>query len=703
MKFRVWLYAVSLLAIVPSHIQARAEDDDTEDTGSRKTEEEKTAGDQEIDDQDARIYETEDVVVTGTRTRRRLKDVPVKTELIRAEDIEAKGAVSLLDALRFEPGLRIDNVCSVCNTTGIRMAGIPSRYTLVLIDGMPVFSSLGHVYGLLNLSAEDIAQVEVVKGANSVLYGTDAIGGVINIITKEPGEKAHGGLAFEGGMYRWKNAIGYTSFRGGNMGLSLVGTHSGHDSIDRDGDRVSEYTGYDRTTLTGIGRIRVSDSGRLLSRISVLQEKRQGGGLGSFLEVMSDTDVRRAFTESILTRRVEGAFKYVHELTGGHELDSSLALTYHVQDSDYEGEVYYAEQFMAFVQQGATFELHPRYTLVAGAAYRHEHLDENLAVADYNYHMPGAYAQGEWRVTDWFEFVHGVRYDYHNVFGSIFTPRVALKVVPMDMLTIRGVFGTGFRAPTTFYEYAHGVRAEGYKFVMDTDDPERSISANLSATIDLGRKFRATLEGAFNQISDPISWETTNDGHIRVFNVSDDLRVIGAELQLQSQPLAWLNLSAGWGYYAYDDPGGANASASPAHQFTLDVNVWFRDFGFKGSINAEVFSPMDLRAVYGDGYNALPGTDLGGWLDPANADLNSPKMHESPWYGVLNLRVEQRVWKGLSLYLGVDNLLDYHQNDHETPLYFPAADDGSPTDADVIYIWGPLRGRFIYAGLKLEV
>jgi outer membrane receptor for ferrienterochelin and colicins len=652
------------------------------------------------------VYETEDVVVTGTRTRKLLKDAPVKTELIRADDIEAKGAVSLLDALRFEPGLRIDNVCSVCNTTGVKISGIPARYSLIMIDGMPVFSSLGGVYGLLNISADDIAQVEVVKGASSVLYGTDAIGGVINIITKEPGKKAHGGIQIEGGMFRYKHLSGHASFSSGDMGLSLVATHSSHDSVDRDGDEVSEYAGYVRTTLTGIGHVTVTDSSRASLRLSVLQENRQGGGLGwngSFLDVFDDVDVRRAFSESILTRRVESALKYIHDLEDGTTLDSSLSLTYHVQDSDYEGEVYAAEQFMAFVQQNAQFQFHPHYDLVAGASYRYEHLDENLAVASYTHHMPGAYVQGDWLIADWLEFVHGARFDYHNEFGPVFTPRVALKIDTLEWMTVRAMFGTGFRAPTTFYEYAHGVRAEGYKFKMDADEPERSINATLSASFDFGRKLGVTLEGAYNRISDPISWETTGDGHIRVFNVDKELEVIGAELQLQSQPLRWLNLSAGYGFYLYDDPGGAMGSAAPAQHITAAANVWFRDFGFKGSMTAELFGPMDLEAVYGTGYNALPGTKIEGWLDEANADLNNPKDKESPWHGVINLRVEQRVWKGLSAHIGVDNLFDYHQNDHETPLYFPADENNQPSPADVIYIWGPLRGRFFYAGIKLEV
>ncbi len=99
----------------------------------------------------------------------------------------------------------------------------------------------------------------------------------------------------------------------------------------------------------------------------------------------------------------------------------------------------------------------------------------------------------------------------------------------------------------------------------------------------------------------------------------------------------------------------------------------------------------------------LPGTTLAGYLDEESAwDENRPKRSRSPWYGILNVRVEQRIWGGLSVFAGVENLLDYHQADKESPIFFPM-EDGMLEPADVIYIWGPMRGRFIYGGLKLEI
>jgi len=126
------------------------------------------------------------VVVTGTKTEKRLADVPVRTEIITAADIKAKGAVTLYEALEGMPGIRIEQQCSYCNFSIVRMQGLESGHLQVLIDGQPIFSGLAGVYGLQQVPTANIERIEVVKGAGSALYGSSAIAGAINIITKKP-------------------------------------------------------------------------------------------------------------------------------------------------------------------------------------------------------------------------------------------------------------------------------------------------------------------------------------------------------------------------------------------------------------------------------------------------------------------------------------------------------------------------------------
>jgi outer membrane receptor for ferrienterochelin and colicins len=672
----------------------------------------------------SKVYEDEDYVVTGSRLRRKLKDAAVKTELIRAERIEAKGAVSLIDALRYESGVRIDNQCSICNTTAVKLAGLPGRYTQILIDGLPVFTSLGMTYGLMMMDALGIKQVEVVKGSNSVLYGTDAIGGIVNVITKTPEKGGEASAFFEGGNFDYRRVGGYAGFAKGGLALGLMGSYSQHGKIDRDGDGISEYAASNSVNVMATLRYRFSKSTELRLQTTAQLENRQGGALGSAIEVLNDFDPnagtgRRAFSETINSQRYGGNGTLTHR-RGRLTLTTSIAGIKHDQDSDYEGEVYVGDQLVVFAQQQAHLQITKSLGVLAGVAYRYENLDENVALSEYTYHMPGVYAQADWAPTSWLEVLPGFRFDYHNQFGSVFTPRLALKSSPLSWLTLRTVVGTGFRAPTTFYEYAHGVRPQGYQLVMQADKPERSIGVNGSATLDFGSTLNFTLEGAYNRITNPITVEVVETasggarvGDVRVLNADGVLGIASLEMQLQSSPLRWLGLQAGYGFYSYQN-AGILVSAPPEHQIVFGATVNLRSIGSKFNISGQVFTPMDLSEVYGDGFNVKRDQrTLAGWLDPRNADLGSPKRRRSPTYGVVNIRFDQSlapivkalgttVGQELTLYAGIDNLFDYHQADRDSPLFFPANDAGQPTAADVIYIWGPMRGRFFYAGAKMK-
>ncbi|MCD6423806.1 MAG: TonB-dependent receptor, partial [Elusimicrobia bacterium] len=136
--------------------------------------------------QEEEPLELEEVVITGTKTERKLKDVPVRTEIITAKEIEEKGAASLYEALEGIPGIRVEQQCSYCNFSIVRIQGMAAGHVQVLIDGQPIFSGLAGVYGLQQIPTANIERIEIVKGAGSALYGASAIAGVINIITKKP-------------------------------------------------------------------------------------------------------------------------------------------------------------------------------------------------------------------------------------------------------------------------------------------------------------------------------------------------------------------------------------------------------------------------------------------------------------------------------------------------------------------------------------
>ncbi len=639
-------------------------------------------------------FEMEEVIVETSKVAEHVKTSPVRVQVIDEEHIEKKGATDILDVLESTVGIRVDNQCSICNTIGVSLSGTPSRYTLLLIDGFPIYSSLGQVYGWSNINASSIERIEILKGSQSVLYGTDPIGGVINVITKKPHGDPHSIINFEMGVFDYRMLSASSSYQKDKMGISIVGTSSKHSSVDRDGDDISEYTGYLRNTLAMNVIYDFTPKLKLFTSLSAAQEKRQGGGVGSFIEVINDNDSRRAFSESILSDRFEAKAKVEYKINEKHKATLLANYTKHIQDSDYEGVVYVADQDIIFTELNFTSRWSKYFTTIKGVSFRSEQLDENLATNNYHYYIAGVFLQTKIKVGD-LKVDPGVRYDYHNEFGSVFTPAISIRYDLNPNLAFRIGGGSAFRAPTTFYEYAHGVRPEGYQIFNNTDSAEKSYNVNGDIDFRWSDFLNYNLAVGYNKIKHATTIDLTEDGDISIHNVDEDLDIFSIENNL-SLNFKYVDAKLGHGYYKYKDDAGVLVSATFSQQFTYDFNFKFK--GVNLNINGEIVAPMDLEAVYGEGYNNKDGKSLDSWLDPDNADLNSTKMKESPWYHTVNAKVIIPVKDKFKLSFGVKNIFDYHQNDEESSLFFPKGEHG-PEAADVVYIWGPLRGRFIYGGL----
>ncbi|MBU1220681.1 TonB-dependent receptor [Myxococcota bacterium] len=662
------------------------------------------------------ISEDENIVVTATLTARRIKDVPVKTEVISARKIQEKGATNLVKALDHELGVVVENGCSICAATQIRLSGMPGRYTLYLIDGMPLYSSLGSTYGLAGVPSASIGKVEIVKGGSSVLYGTDAIGGIVNVILKNPISKFNSAEIRIGTHEEYLLSAVSSSFRknflrkGDFFGIMAYASFENKGRHDRDGDGLTEIPEMQRSSAAITMRYKMFDGLVLKFRSSVMHENRQGGGTGSLLEVMADWDPHtatgmRGISETILSRRIENAFiaEWNHKRIRAM---LNAAWVYHFQDSDYEGEYYKATQHIFYANPFVNINLGKNYSLTTGGSIRVEHLSENVAVSDYNYVMTGVFAEGAFKIGKKFEFLHGIRFDHHNEYGEVITPRLAAKYAPIKDLTFRASAGTAFRAPTTFYEYNHGVHAAGYSIEMAADKAETSMGGNASIVYSGIKGWNLTFEASYNKVKNAIALESSDDGSIiTVFNVPVDLKVMGMEFQIEGKITSGLKLQLGYGTYKYQDPENVQQTVPPSQQFTGSLSYRFRRFSM--NLSGKILAPMKLREAYGYAYNPVSGATIGELIDPATgADLNSPKREKSPWFGTANIVMEYRINQSATVYFGIDNIFDYHQSDIEGPIMFPSstgAAGGAPMPLDVVYIWGPMEGRCVYGGLRLNL
>ncbi len=162
---------------------------------------------------DEDVLDLNQVVVTGTRTQHYVKNVPIRTEVVTSQALDVKNAQNMYEALEGVPGIRVEQQCQFCNFSMVRMQGLGAEHTQVLVDGEPIYSGLAGVYGLQQMGTNDVDRLEVVKGAGSALYGSSAVAGAINIITKEPTYEPFVKADVQFGNWGYKNYNASASMR----------------------------------------------------------------------------------------------------------------------------------------------------------------------------------------------------------------------------------------------------------------------------------------------------------------------------------------------------------------------------------------------------------------------------------------------------------------------------------------------------------
>lgn len=410
------------------------------------------------------VLEMEEVVVTGTRTSRYVKDVPVRTQVMTRQSMEDAGACDIYEALEGTPGVRVEQQCQFCNYSQIRMLGLGPDHTQILVDGQPLYSGLASVYGLQQLGTASIDRIEIVKGAGSSLYGGGAIAGAINLVTRTPRFRPEAGVTLEFGEHATERYSFSASQQFGSAGLVLFAQKNKGDAIDRTGDgrgrdsvlRPDGVTDRVRTDLTMGGFNAIFDDAlgmdRVVLRGRTLHEIRQGGELYNEDYYVPEDVYENPFTpgtERIITDRYEGEISLRRDFRRGNGLDLSFAYAHHDRNAtndtfvgDYEsihGELppvdllrpYLATENLWGVNANYSHVMLGRHRLLTGAQLTHNRLEESgmyviVDEEDENYGEAyrstsekyatdvGLYMQDEFAASDALELVLGLRYDNHS-------------------------------------------------------------------------------------------------------------------------------------------------------------------------------------------------------------------------------------------------------------------------------------------------
>jgi len=614
----------------------------------------------------------DEFVVTGTMKEVSRLASPVPVEVYSPAFFRKNPTPSIFDALQNVNGVRPQLNCNICNTGDIHINGLEGPYTMILIDGMPIVSGLSSVYGLSGIPNALIERVEIVKGPASSLYGSEAVGGLINIITKKPqNAPAFSGDVFSTSWGEVNTDLGF-KFDAGKSAEVLTGINyfKFGNRIDNNGDQFTDVTQQDRLSVFQKWNFNRKQNRQFSLAARYNYEDRWGGDVNWDPSFRGGTD---RYGESIYTNRWELLGNY--QLPLKETVMFSWSLNDHAQNSVYGSTLYNARQKIGFGQLSWDKKL-KTHDLLFGAALRYTMYDDNtpatallsgLNKAD-NVWLPGIFIQDEIALAEKHKLLLGMRYDYNSVHGNILTPRLAYKWVLNENNILRLNAGTGFRVVSLFTEEHAALTGSREVVLTEQLKPERSYNANLNFI-----KKMFFNSGSFISI-DASAWYTHFDNQIIPDYFSNPNQIIYSNLQ---------GYAVSRGLSANFDMNFTNGLKIIAGTSLLEVFSKNESSGNK----VRPFLNEKWTGTWGISYKLenlnlgldYTGNIYGPMLLPRLSNTD-PRSGVSPVWSLQNIQFTYTGLKKIELYGGVKNLLNWTPGKNEPFLIARSTD---PFDKEV--------------------
>ncbi|MBR9831587.1 TonB-dependent receptor [bacterium] len=613
----------------------------------------------------------EEVVITGTMKEMSKKNSPVPVEVYTAKYFANNKNPSVFESLQNVNGVRPQLNCSVCNTGDIHINGLEGPYTMVLIDGMPIVSGLSTVYGLTGIPASLIEQVEIVKGPASTLYGSEAVGGLINVITKKPSTAPLFSADVFTTSWLETNADIGAKFHLGKKASSLLGVNyfKYSNPLDLNNDGFTDITLQDRISLFNKISFDRKDNRIFNIGMRYVYEDRWGGEMNWRPAFRGGDSI---YGESIYTNRWEVFGNYQLPIVD-ENFNLQFSTNGHHQNSVYGTDRYIADQRIAFSQLTWNKKWTPSNDVLLGVAYRYTYYDDNT-VATYaadssknspsNIHLPGLFIQNQVTINEFNTLLLGLRYDHNNIHGNIFSPRINYKWNSKKEKTIiRLSAGNGFRVANIFTE--DHAALTGAREVVFTEklQPEQSVNVNLNVVQKFYTKNQTyvNLDGSifYTFFSNRIVPDyETNPNQIIYANL--DGQAISKGVSLNADIVWHSGVKIMGGATLMDvtiEENNGKQRQLLTENFTGVWSIEYTILPYNLTINytGNVYSPMRL---------------------PLLGDLDN-RSEYSPWFSIQNIQLTKPIKDQWSVYGGVKNLLNF------TPARNSIARSFDPFDKNV--------------------
>ena len=615
--------------------------------------------------------ELEEVAVTATRTSRTVADAPTRVETIAGEEIDEKismepANISML--LNESPGITVQQTSAVSGGASIRIQGLDGRYTQMLKDGFPLYGGFSGGLSLLQVPPLDLAQVEVIKGPSSTLYGGDAIAGLVNLVSKTPSEEPELSLLANATTASGFDLGGFYTGRGQHWGLTFLASGNVQQAYDPDDDAFSNLPKTRRLTLnpklyyypTGATTVSIGLSGTV--------EQREGGDIDVIEDGLQDG---RVFLEENTSTRLASQVRVDHELREGAQLTGKNSVSFFDRGINVPGYAFDGRQVATFTEASLLLSGEAN-DLVLGADLRTDAFREQAngpdAVRDYTYTSTGVFVQETRDFTERLALEAGLRAEYHNTFGFFVLPKVSLLYRISESLSSRLGGGLGYKAPTVFLEASE---ERAFRQVLPLGEEVKAEtsqggSIDLNYRVLLFEKLAVSLNQAFyfTNLDSPLI-PVLNGNQLGYRNAEGEIQTRALETNAKLS-LGDFKLFLGYVYLnARADYDGVTEQLllTPEHK-TYTVLVYEKDG--KGRIGLEAYYTSPQRLADGS---------------------------MSDGYWITGIMTERRFGRA-RLFLNFENFLDTKQSNY-APVVL-----GERTNPRFAEIWAPMDGFIINGGIK---
>lgn len=641
-------------------------------------------------------------VISGTLREASRLESPIPVDVYTPALFRKNPSPSVFESLSMINGVQPQINCNVCNTGDIHINGMEGPYTMVLIDGMPIVSSLSTVYGLAGIPNSMVKRIEVVKGPASTLYGSEAVAGIINVITKDPLTAPRWSVDMMATSYQEYALDVSSSWKKNNIhGLTGISLFNFDNRVDQNADNFTDVTLQNR--LSVFSKINFSRKNNLPASAGIryVYEDRWGG------EMQWNRNHRgsdQVYGESIYTNRFELIGNYV--LPNLPHVQADVSYNYHHQDSYYGTVPYMASQHVFFSQLRWNKKA-GNTDILAGLPFRYMYYDDNsVATASgdtlnpanrpYLTFLPGIFIQTETSFTRKFVLLTGIRYDHHNHHGSVVTPRISFKYHAATNQVIRLTGGSGFRVVNLFTEDHAALTGAREVIIRNTLKPEQSWNVNLNyaAQHTFAHGYLSLDASAFfTYFTNKIVGDFMTDPELIIYdNLSGYAISRGFSVNTDFLFTNSLKILAGMTvmdvYQVNEEPDGYKRTPqlfAPRLSGTFAISYTLPRWNITTDLTGRITGPMHLPVVPND---------------------ERPDM--SPTFALVNLQFSKNTRNRWDLYIGIKNLLNFMPK-HPILRPFDPFDRNITVDNpkgftfDTSYNYAPIQGIRGFAGIRYTI